>query len=108
LKDFNCNGKNYISKFVSFSVVEIMDNCNNGSSMLIKQKFKNRKETDEGELICVRTEYNIIVAECYTIQGVSKIHGITSGMGSSYVGNKIVYINPGPEMHSFRVFKVCL
>jgi hypothetical protein len=34
------------------------------------------------------------------IQGVSEIHGITSGMSSSYVDNK-VYINIGPKMHSF-------
>jgi hypothetical protein len=32
------------------------------------------------------------------IQGVSKIHGITSGMSSSYVDNKKGYITIGPEM----------
>jgi hypothetical protein len=36
------------------------------------------------------------------LQDVSKIHGITSGMSSSY-RDSLVYINIGLEMHSFQV-----
>jgi hypothetical protein len=38
----------------------------------------------------------------YTIQGVSKIYAITSGITSIYESHKIVYINTGMEMHSTR------
>jgi hypothetical protein len=40
----------------------------------------------------------------YSIQGVSKLNGKTSGMDSSYRDEKRVY-NMGPEMYDHRVVR---